>query len=517
MSLQEDNKRIAKNTLMLYGRMIFMMCIGLYTSRVILNALGVSDLGLMHVAGSVVAMFTFLNHTLSSGTQRFLSISLGERNIVKMKDTFSSAITFHLLLAITILILTETIGLWYIYNKLNIEPGRFDAALWCYQLSIISTIIGIIQVPFNAALVAHERMNMYAYMSIYDASFKLLAAYLIQITPYDRVIFYSTLCFVGSFIATFIYNWYCRRNFEECSFRFGYNKTIFKEMFTFSSWNTIGCLAAMGQGTGVNLVINSFCGTFVNGAKSIASQTDGWVTRFVSSFLAATRPQIMKTYAAGNISRMGSLVCNSARFGCYLLLFLGVPLFIEIKLVLSVWLGQCPDHTVAFMRITMIQALFKTIGNPTIYAMHATGRMKELNISVGTVLLLIVPISYLLFRLGASVETVLLINVIPWTVVPFIRVYLLNKYVGSEFPSRRFIKQSYFQTLGLAILMFIPPFLVHHLFININDYIRFILVGFTSVLSSTTIIYYLGFNKTLREKIIYKLLSKIKQIKVTVL
>ena len=265
-----SNKKIAKNTLLLYIRMLFMMAIGLFTSRVILNALGISDMGLMSVAGSVITMFTFLNATLTSGTQRFISYAIGENKAQRLRAVFKSAMTLHLLLAIIIFFLGETLGLWYVYNKLNVEPGRFQAAMWCYQLSIISTVVGMVQLPFNSALIAHEKMNIYAYMTIFDAVFKLLAAYLIQIVCFDRLIFYSILIFAAELLSTFLYNLYCRKHFKECSFSFGYDKGIFRNMLSFSGWNTLGCLAAMGQGTGVNLIINSFCGTVVNGARGIA-------------------------------------------------------------------------------------------------------------------------------------------------------------------------------------------------------------------------------------------------------
>ena len=422
-----SNKKIAKNTLLLYIRMLFMMAIGLFTSRVILNALGISDMGLMSVAGSVITMFTFLNATLTSGTQRFISYAIGENNAQRLRAVFKSAMTLHLLLAIIIFFLGETLGLWYVYNKLNVEPGRFQAAMWCYQLSIISTVVGMVQLPFNSALIAHEKMNIYAYMTIFDAVFKLLAAYLIQIVCFDRLIFYSILIFAAELLSTFLYNLYCRKHFKECSFSYGYYKRIYRNMLSFSGWNTLGCLAAMGQGTGVNLIINSFCGTVVNGARGIAFQANGWVTRFVENFMVALNPQIIKSYASGDIQRMSSLVINGARFGCYLFLLLGIPLFVEIEFVLKLWLGQCPEHTVAFMRIVMIETLFKTMGTPTVTAMHATGQMKLLNITVGSILLLIVPVSYVCFRLGLSPEQVLLINIIPWIVVPFIRVFLVKK------------------------------------------------------------------------------------------
>lgn len=504
-----SNKKIAKNTLLLYIRMLFMMAIGLFTSRVILNALGISDMGLMSVAGSVITMFTFLNATLTSGTQRFISYAIGENNAQRLRAVFKSAMTLHLLLAIIIFFLGETLGLWYVYNKLNVEPGRFQAAMWCYQLSIISTVVGMVQLPFNSALIAHEKMNIYAYMTIFDAVFKLLAAYLIQIVCFDRLIFYSILIFAAELLSTFLYNLYCRKHFKECSFSFGYDKGIFRNMLSFSGWNTLGCLAAMGQGTGVNLIFNSFCGTVVNGARGIAFQANGWVTRFVENFMVALNPQIIKSYASGDIQRMSSLVINGARFGCYLFLLLGIPLFVEIEFVLKLWLGQCPEHTVAFMRIVMIETLFKTMGTPTVTAMHATGQMKLLNITVGSILLLIVPVSYVCFRLGLSPEQVLLINIIPWIVVPFIRVFLVKKYSQGKFPVGQYLYQVVLKTTAMALLMFVPIWLFSYYMQSYTDWIRFCAIFTSSLVFSAMVIYNIGLEQKYRILLVEKLKAKI--------
>lgn len=485
---------------MLYFRMIIMMVIGFFTSRVILKALGISDLGLMNVAGSVVAMFTFLNGTLASGTQRFITFGLGEGDIEKLKSTFSTALTMHLALAIIILILGETIGLWYVNNKLNIPEGRFEAAMWCYQLSILSTFIGIVLVPFNSAIIAHEKMSMYAYMSIYDAAARLLAAYLIMITPFDRLIFYSTLSFVIALIPTFIYNWYCRKHFEECSFHFGFDREQFKQMASFSGWNVIGCLAAMGNVTGMDLVINYYCGTAVNGAKSIAAQANGWVTRFVDTFLTAINPQITKNYASGDYERMSSLVCNGAKYGAYLLLILGIPLFIEIEFVLQIWLEQIPEHAPAFMRIMMIQALFITLGRPTITAMHATGRMKEVNLTVGVVLLSVLPISVILFRLGFSPEIIMMVNVFPVAIIPFIRIMWINKFCGGMFSIKKYIWGTYLKTLILAIAMFLPQIAIKRLTSIWPSGFQFLIVLFAGAIISGFLI--IASDKTFRQKIL---------------
>lgn len=493
-----SNKRIAKNTLFMYFRMIIMMFIGFYTSRVILNALGISDVGLMNVAGSVLGMFSFINETFVSGTQRFLSFAIGEGNIDKLKKTFRCAFTIHVLIAILILVIGETFGLWYVYNKLVIEPGRFYAALWCYQLSLLSVLIGIIQIPFQSALVAHEKIGIYAYMSIFDALSRLLVAFLMQITPWDRVITYSTLIFIVCFIPTFFYNYYCRKHFQECAFRCGYDKEIFHNMIGFSGWNTLGSLVGMSQGSGVELILNAFCGTVVNGARGIALQANGWVMKFVNNFMVALNPQIIKSYASGDIERMSSLVINGARLGCYLLLFLGIPLFIKIEWVLNVWLGQCPQYTVAFMRIAMIEAFFRTMGNTTVVAMHAIGRMKVLNLIIAPILLLVLPMSYIFFSLGFSPDIVLLINVCPWMIVPMVRIFLVRKYTGYKFSVKRFVTKVYLNNVCIALLMFAAAYYVSNSIQVENDFVSFLVLGFVNVVTSTAILLLIGLDKSER-------------------
>lgn len=513
-NILENNKRVAKNTIILYLRMLFMMFIGLFTSRVILQALGVSDLGLMNVASGVVGMFTFLNGTLTSGTQRFITFAIGEGDEKKLRSVFKTAMTMHAILSFIILLLCETVGLWYVYNKLNVEPGRFEAALWCFQLSTFSCVIGITQMPFMAALVAHEKMGTFAYMSILDAVCTLLSAVIIMYVPFDRVIFYCVLGTFFAFIKTYIYNWYCRSHFKECSFSFGFDKALFKHMVSFSGWNAFGCLAAMGQSTGVNLVLNFFCGTIVNGARGIAFQASGWVTRFIDNFQMALNPQITKYYAEGDIENMSKLVIRGALISSFLLLFLGIPLFIEIEWVINLWLGECPDYVPVFLRIVLVETLFRTMGNPTITAMHATGKMKEVNLTVGLFLLIIVPMSYSLFKIGWSVEWVVAVNVVPWILVPFIRLHWVNKYCNGQFPVKKYLTQAYLKMPILAVFMFAVPYIVKLQFHN-DDFVTFLAVGCTSVVSSTLFIYFFGMDEAMRNiartqlvKLYYRIIKK---------
>lgn len=507
--VQSNNKRIARNTMLLYVRMFVMMAIGLFTSRVILNALGISDYGLYNVTSSVVTMFSFLTTTLASGTQRFLSFAIGKRDEEHIKRVFTNAITLHIVLAVIIFILSETLGLWYVYNKLVVEDGRFTAALWCYHFSVIASVISIIQIPFNSALIAHEKMDIYAYMSIFDVSFKLLSAYLIMVIPFDRLIFYSIFVLIVSTLNMMIYNWYCQKHYVECSFKIGYDKPIFRDMLAFSGWNMFGCVAVMGQSTGVNLVINVFCGTIVNGARAIAFQVNAMVVRFIENFQIALNPQIIKYYADKDIPNMERLVIRGAYMSSYMFLFLAIPLFIECEYVITLWLGNCPEYVVPFVQIVLLESLFKTMGNSTITAISATGQMRNNQLTAGIIQLLVLPVCYLLFKYGVHPVIAIAICVFPWIVVIPVRLYWSKIYSGM--PMKNFILRIYFKIPLLTLLMIAAPLLVR-IYIPYDGFLRFVVVGLVSVISSGLVIYFLGLEQNVRITLKNKAFSILKKL-----
>ena len=360
MPSESTNKRIAKNTLLLYVRILLTMVIGLYTSRVVLAELGISDYGLYSVVGGIVTMFTFINGSLNAGTQRFLTFELGRGDIVQLKKLFSTAIVIYTFLAMIILFLAETIGLWFLLNKMNFAPGRLNAAIWVYQFSIIACMVSIIQVPFMAALVAHEKFNMYAYMSIYDAVMKLAIVFLLTFAPFDKLIFYAFLILLVSTSSAVIYNWYCRKHFVECRFSWSFDKSVFKKMFSFSAWDIVGSVAVLGQIQGVNIIINLFCGTIVNAAYGIANTVNNIINTFAANIIIAASPQIVKSYAQKHLDEMFSLVINSAKMSSYLLLIIGIPVFVEIEFLLKIWLGEYPSYAPLFLRIILVQSWVKT-------------------------------------------------------------------------------------------------------------------------------------------------------------
>lgn len=489
-----DNKRIAKNTLMLYSRMLLTMAVGLYAARIVLQTLGASDYGLYNVVGGIVTMFTFLNGTLATGTQRFLTFALGEDDPQKLRDVFSTASYLHVLFAVIILIISEIVGLWLLYNQMQIPDGRMDAAFWVFQFSTMAAMVAIVRVPYTSSLIAHEKMDIYAWVSIYDAVMKLVIVYLIQVVDTDKLILYAFLFFLVHVSTALIYILYCRNKYEECRMFRCFNKDTFREIASFSGWNIFGCGAVALQGQGVNILLNMFFGTIVNAARGIAFQVNSIILQFVNNFQTAVNPQIVKLYAAGNKSEMIKLMINNSKLAAYLLLILAIPVFIELEFVLEIWLGEYPDYTPIFLRIIIVQSLVQTMTRPIVMGLHATGRLKMPNLTAGIILLMILPVCYLLLRLGLSPVSVFVVNVIPWVLETFIDSFWLYKFI--DFPIGKFYKEVYGRVFPLSILMFAGPFSIYRMLES--GWISFFAVCATSIICSLLCIAYLGITKEQR-------------------
>lgn len=427
MTTTENNKRIARNTLLLYFRMLFLMIISLYTSRIVLNALGVEDFGIYNVAGGVVAMFSILSGSLSAAISRFITYELGKNNVLKLKTIFSSAITIQIGLGIVIAFFAETIGIWFLNTQMNIPIERMTAANWVLQFSIITFIINLISVPYNAVIIAHEKMSAFAYISIFEAIGKLLIAYLITISPIDKLIFYAILMCGVAIAIRLLYGYYCKRHFDECRFHFIWNKQIFQQIFSFAGWNFIGASSAVLRDHGGNIIINLFCGPTVNAARGIAFQVNNAIQGFVSNFMTALNPQITKSYAAKNYTYMMTLIFQGARLSFYMLLLLSLPIIINTHYLLTLWLNTVPEHTVLFVRLVLIFAMSESISGPLITAMLATGNIRNYQIIVGGLQMLNLPTSYILLSLGAIPETVLIVAVLISQCCLMARLYMLKK------------------------------------------------------------------------------------------
>lgn len=503
----ENNKRLAKNTIFLYFRMAFLMCIGLYTSRVVLRTLGIADYGLYNLVGSIVIMFSFLNATLSTSTQRFLNIEIGKGNTNKLKEVFSNSLFLHIIIAAAILILAETIGLWYVENIAVIPPGRENAAFWVYQFSIIATCIQIIQLPFMATIIAHESMNAYAYISIYEGIAKLLIVYLIQVLDYDKLILYGLLILIVHISVALFYNIYCQKHFSEARFRISVNKPLLKEMLGFSGWNLTGNFAFACNTQGLNIVLNLFFGTVVNAARGIAFQIQSLVTQFANNFQIAVKPQVIKYYAAGQLKEMEKLVINSAKYSAFMMIILVVPIIVCIKELLTLWLGEYPAYTPIFVAIILLRCIVATITNNIIMVVHATGYLKNISICAGVLLLLVLPVSYLLLLLGLSPATVFIVDLIAAIGEAAIELYFMNKYI--KFPVKEFCKKVYLKVFVILTITFFLTYAIHYIADSLgNIYVLLITVP-ASIILSLTVIFSLGIGQLERDKLIKIIKSKL--------
>ena len=496
MPQSSNNKRIAKNTIILYFRMAFLMCIGLYTSRVVLQTLGIEDYGLYNLVGSIVILFGFLNATLSTSTQRFLNIEIGSGDDKKLKDVFSNSLLLHVILVGIIFLLAETIGLWYIENIAVIPTGRNIAARWVYQFSVVAACIQIIQLPFMATIIAHERMNAFAYISIYEGLSKLLIVYLIQVLEYDKLIMYGLFVLIIQISVAVFYNIYCQKHFNEARFRISVNKPLLKEMLSFSGWNLTGNLAFACNTQGLNIILNLFFGTVVNAARGVAFQIQGLVLQFANNFQIAVKPQVVKYYAAGQLEEMVKLVINSAKYSAFLLIILVVPIIVTIKELLFIWLGDYPLYTPIFVTIILMRCVIATITNNIIMVVHASGYLKNISICAGILLLLVLPISYVLLLLGFNPAIVFVVDLIAAMGEAVIELFFMNRYI--KFPVKEFCMKVY---LKVILILAIAFSIAYGVYFSVNELsnvsILFIVIP-VSIMSCILSIYLIGLNKNER-------------------
>lgn len=485
------NKRIAKNTLVLYVRMLFTMGISLFTSRVVLQTLGVEDYGISSVVGGVISMFTFINAAMVSSTQRYLNFELVRGDANQLRSVFSTSLQIHSLIALAIIVLSETVGLWFLNEKLVIPEARMTAAMWVYQCSILSCAVSIMSTPYNAVIVAHEKMSAFAYISILDVSLKLLVVYLLVVLPFDKLIILSILTLLVQLFIRYIYTLYCHRHFPESYFQFRFNKTLFKEMFGFAGWSFWGNLAAILYTQGLNMMLNIFFGPIVNAARGIAVQVQSAVQQFVGGFQTALNPQITKNYASNNLPQMHSLMFRSARFSFLLLFFLSLPVLMETNFILTLWLKTVPEDAVIFTQIMICISLIYTTANPCVIANQATGKVKIYQMVVGGILLLILPISYIVLKLGAPAYSVFIVHFCIESVAQFSRMYMLRNLI--HLPLWQYMKNIYIPIVSTVVIAIILPLVVRLQFAE--GWLRFLAVGFTCVLSVGASSYFIGFTK----------------------
>lgn len=504
----DNNKRIAKNTLLLYLRMLFMMGISLYTSRVILNTLGVEDYGIYNVVGGIVAMFGFINGSMSAATQRYITFSLGKGNKEQLQKVFSTTLQIHAIIAAILILLGEFVGLWFLYNKMQIPPERLNAAFWVLQCSIVDTAIMILSVPYNSDIVAHEKMSVFAYISILEAVLKLLIVFLLLIFSFDKLILYAILLLVVQIMIRFCYSFYCNRNFDETRYRQVWDKQLFKEMTGFASWNLFGNLAAALFGQGLNLLLNIFFGPLVNAARGIAVQVQMAVAQFSLNFQTAINPQITKNYATGNLKEMHKLIYRSTKFTFYVLLLIVFPLFMEAEFVLKIWLKNIPQWTVIFVKFSLFLVILDALVNPLMISASATGKIKFYQTVIGSILLSIVPISYIILKFGAPPYFVYIVQLIVYLIAFSVRLQILKGLIKISIAN--YIKYALFPCIKVFIGGTSLPLVAFMLWFSSNSFLNFVYFCIISFISILIFSYLLGMNINERKYVFDKFLKKIK-------
>ena len=486
MSVTENNKRIAKNTIFLYFRLAIVMIVNLYATRVVLDVLGVSDYGVYNVVCGFVAMFSFLNTSMANGIQRFYNFELGADGEVAITRVYNTALIIQVLLAIIILVLTETIGLWYLNTKMVISPDRILAANWIFQFSVISLIFVIIQIPYSAAILAYERMNYYAIVSVADALMKLVIVLILPHLKGDSLLIYGLLIMFISIFNFFLYWAYCHKNFKHLLFEKIFDKELFKSMMNFSGWNLFGSFAYILKGQGVNVLINAFFGTVVNAANGIATQVSSAIQTFSTNLVIAFKPQLTQSYAAGDYGRTERLMLSMSKISFVLMSVIAIPIIVEIDFVLHIWLkSDIPQHTSSFTILTIISIMVSILNAPVTQVIHATGRMRKYQIATSLVICSILPISWLSLKLGYSATSVFVITIFIMVINQIVCLWVLHSIF--QFNVKEYVKTV---ILPCVIITIIPLSIDSYLCdVMSSTALRFIFITIGNLLIIATLFY----------------------------
>lgn len=504
-----SNKLIAKNTILLYLRTLLILVVSLYTSRVVLNTLGVDDYGIYQAVGGVVAMFSVISGALSNSISRFITFSLGKGDKETLNKIFVTSINIQVIISIIVLLLCEIVGVWFLNCKMNIPLERIVAANWVLQCSLITFVVGLISTPYNACIIAHEHMSAFAYVSILDAVLKLVIIYALCISPYDKLITYSILLVVVSLIIRLIYGFYCGKHFEECKYRIAFDKDLFKEMAGFAGWNFFTNAAYIFNTQGVSILVNMYFGVALNAARGIAAQVDGTLKQFIENFTMAVNPQITKSYAAGETERFNYLICKGARFSFFLLLIFFLPLLFETKLILTLWLKIVPEYTVVFVRLALIGSLVTCLGTTGYTACMATGSIKKYVLWITLLGSMVFVFTWLAYWLGFSVVATYWIYIIVYIIVQAARLMLMKQMLN--FQPKIWLEGVLGEIWLPTLFSLVLPFVIIYFFPE--NYIRLFVNVVVSILSSCAFIYLLGLTKGERITIKNVALNYYKKIK----
>lgn len=493
---QSNNKRIAKNTLMLYLRTIFVMVISLYTSRIVLQALGIDNYGIYNVVGGVVGMFSVISGALSNSISRFITFELGKGDKEKLTKIFSTSINIQLAISLLVILLGETLGSWFLNYKMNIPAARLYAANWVLQCSLLAFVINLISVPYNAAIIAHEKMSAFAYVSILEVSLKLIIVYMLYMSPWDKLITYSVLLVCVSTIIRFTYSIYCNKHFEETRYKVVHDKALVKDMTGFAGWSFFTNAFYIFNTQGVNILINLFFGVGLNAARGVAAQVEQAVMKFVNDFTTAVNPQITKNYAQGNIDEMFKLVCRGAKFSTLLLYFIALPIIMEADYIMQLWLKNPPENSVAFVQLTFFATIFNQLGNTGYTACMATGKIKKYVLIISTIGCLSFPLTYIAFKLGSPAVSTYIIFSIVYATIDVVRLFLMKQMLG--FPPILFVKNVVLKCLVVIIPSFSISFVIKLCFSDTPIQLQLVIVMLSCILSSLILTYLFGLDKSER-------------------
>ncbi|MCM1070052.1 MAG: oligosaccharide flippase family protein [Bacteroides sp.] len=505
--MDTGHKRVVKNTLYLYIRQGIVLVLGLLTTRIVLDKLGVENYGIYSVVGSFVSMFTILNSVLQSATRRYLSLAIGKENDAAIKDTFQTAVVIHIWIAALVVLALETGGLWFLNNKLNIEASRMWAANWVFQFSVLSVAINILNTPYVASVTSHERFDVYAYLSIFDIVGKIVILFLLVLLPFDKLIVYAALMFAVAALVAGVYMRFCIKQFSETrSISLIVDKPLLKEMLKFSGWDCFGNITSIVNVQGITILLNIFFGTLVNAARGVATTVTFTVLQFVSGFVMAAEPQLVKSYAKGDYGRMEKLVFDISQMTLFMLAIFAVPIWMEMDYVLHLWLGDnVPEYTGIFIKITLLNCFISYSNLMVVKAIVATGNVKQLNLFLAPIELFILPIIYITLKISNSPVMVYWISALPSLMKFMVNLSLLRKFIG--FPMWRYIRVVFLKNLGVVALALLLPLLVHS--VMPDGLLRFLAVGSTSLVCTLTLMWFLVLNRDIKQMALNKLRSRL--------
>lgn len=499
-----NSKKIAKNTVFLYIRMLLLLAVSLYTSRVVLEFLGINDYGIYNLIAGFVTFLVFISNALVSAMQRYFNVALGKEDLQYYKEVFSMSINILVGFSALILLIGESLGLWFVMNHLNIPPDRYEAATWVYHISLCTFIANTLRTPFHASIIAHEKMSFYAYISLFEVFARLGMVFLLKIIPTDHLIMYAVLYLLVIVLVNLIYIHYCRRNFQECKYQWNNNKKLFKELISFSGWTLMGQASVVIKNQGEAIFINKFFTVAANAAMGVAVQVANALELFVSNFQTAFNPQLIQSYASQNYDEHKKLLFRASKFSFFLLLIMEVPLVFNIDFILNLWLVEVPEYTNYFIVFILMSYLFSALGNPFVISIFATGNIKEYQISLSVSFLCGLVLVYIFLMLGAEPYFVSIVAVLIHVILLIFRLLFAQKYVGIS------IKKYFIEVLipaTIVIVLSVPaPYILNKICYGlpltlISIMVEVIYIGF--------LIFYIGLDKIERKKILATIKNKI--------